>query len=74
GSEFLARISQLPPATQAELLTFATAGDYTTPTCPSCGTKMVLRTAKKGANAGDEFWGCRNYSRGCRRTFQIKSE
>lgn len=26
--------------------------------CPICGSKMVLRTAKKGAKAGEKFWGC----------------
>ena len=26
--------------------------------CPRCGEKLVLRIAKKGENAGNEFWGC----------------
>ncbi|GAA5217196.1 NERD domain-containing protein [Corallincola platygyrae] len=26
--------------------------------CPRCGSAMVLRKAKRGANAGNEFWGC----------------
>lgn len=26
--------------------------------CPKCGEAMVLRTAKSGSNAGNEFWGC----------------
>jgi len=26
--------------------------------CPMCSAKMVLRTAKKGQNAGEKFWGC----------------
>ena len=26
--------------------------------CPRCGQQLVLRTAKKGANAGNQFWGC----------------
>lgn len=26
--------------------------------CPKCGAKLVRRIAKKGANAGNEFWGC----------------
>ena len=26
--------------------------------CPLCGAEMVLRTAKKGPNAGEKFWGC----------------
>jgi len=29
--------------------------------CPSCGAEMVLRTAKKGPNTGNQFWGCSNY-------------
>ena len=26
--------------------------------CPKCGEPMVLRKAKSGTNAGQEFWGC----------------
>ncbi|MGE3348074.1 MAG: restriction endonuclease [Ramlibacter sp.] len=37
------------------------------PACPSCGAAMVLRTAKKGANAGKQFWGCSTYP-ACRGT------
>lgn len=29
--------------------------------CPLCGAKMVLRTAKHGANTGNQFYGCSNY-------------
>lgn len=32
-----------------------------TPTCPKCGAPMVLRTATKGVNAGNQFWGCSKY-------------
>jgi len=32
--------------------------------CPSCGAEMILRTAKKGSNAGQQFWGCSNYGQG----------
>ena len=38
------------------------AGD---PICPKCGSAMLKRSAKKGANAGNEFWGCSRYP-GCR--------
>lgn len=31
------------------------------PPCPQCGKPMVLRTAKKGGNAGKQFWGCTGY-------------
>lgn len=26
--------------------------------CPRCGAALILRTAKKGANAGNQFYGC----------------
>lgn len=29
--------------------------------CPKCGGSMIKRTAKKGSNTGNEFWGCGNY-------------
>jgi restriction system protein len=29
--------------------------------CPNCGASMVKRTAKRGANTGNTFWGCPNY-------------
>lgn len=31
------------------------------PPCPQCGKPMVLRTAKTGKNAGQQFWGCSAY-------------
>lgn len=39
----------------------------TPPACPKCSSEMVLRTAKKGANAGGRFWGCVTYPK-CRGT------
>lgn len=41
-----------------------------TPICPKCGTQMVIRTAKKGDQKGQEFWGCKNYPK-CRETAGI---
>ncbi|PTQ70316.1 helix-hairpin-helix domain-containing protein [Pseudomonas sp. GV071] len=29
--------------------------------CPNCGASMVRRTARKGRNAGNQFWGCSKY-------------
>lgn len=37
------------------------------PTCPKCQVAMVHRTAKKGDQHGQIFWGCVNYPR-CRET------
>lgn len=53
---------------RARLLAVATEGDYTTPTCPSCGIKMVRRSSDRGS-----FWGCTNYPR-CRQKFFSKVE
>lgn len=30
-------------------------------TCPLCAKPMVRRTAKRGPNAGNDFWGCTGY-------------
>ena len=35
------------------------------PKCPKCGVVMVMRTASKGPQAGQQFYGCPNYPR-CR--------
>lgn len=37
------------------------------PECPMCGVTMALRTAKKGSQAGSQFWGCTKYP-SCRGT------
>lgn len=39
--------------------------------CPRCGSKMILRTASKGANAGKQFWGCERFPK-CRYIENIK--
>ncbi len=33
--------------------------------CPRCGGKLILRTARRGENAGKQFYGCSNYPK-CR--------
>lgn len=38
--------------------------------CPSCGLKMALREAKKGKNAGNQFWGCTAYPK-CRKVLSL---
>lgn len=65
GPRFIAMIEMLSDEKKAKLLAFATEGDYTTPTCASCGIKMVWRTS-------GNFWGCRNYPR-CRSTLRVAS-
>ena len=44
------------------------SSDQTTervPSCPKCDRPMMRRTARRGANAGREFWGCTEFPR-CR--------
>ena len=38
--------------------------------CPLCAKPMIRRTAKRGSNAGNEFWGCTGYP-ACRGTRPI---
>jgi restriction system protein len=71
GQEFISRIRQMSTESQAKLLSLATQGDYTTPTCPSCGIKMVERVSRKGPSEGNHFYGCPNFSRGCKHTFKF---
>jgi restriction system protein len=70
GPDLLDKILALRHQQQAELLAVATAGDFTRPTCPSCGVKMVRRIARA---SGDPFWGCENFP-GCRTTLRIAAE
>jgi len=62
----LAMIQRLPEVARKRLLTMATAGDWTTPSCPNCGKKMVVRESKRG-----RFWGCPAYPH-CRGLLQMR--
>ena len=37
------------------------SGNKGTLVCPNCGGTLVIRTAKRGHNAGSQFYGCSNY-------------
>lgn len=39
--------------------------------CPRCGRTMVLRTAKQGPGAGEQFWGCKGFP-ACRMVQKVK--
>ncbi len=67
GKDILKLIKELPQEKQSALLSEITKGDYTTPTCSSCGVKMTLRTNKK---TSANFWGCINFPR-CRQRLQV---
>ncbi|NWF35349.1 NERD domain-containing protein [Mariprofundus sp. KV] len=40
--------------------------------CPKCGSDMVLRTSKKGPEAGNQFWGCSAFPK-CRTIAAMES-
>jgi restriction system protein len=65
GDGFLRKIQALPQEVQDRLLKEAFTGDYRTPSCPSCATKMRRREGD-----GAPFWGCVSYPQ-CRNTFPI---
>lgn len=41
------------------------------PKCPKCGKPMIKRVAKRGVNAGNEFWSCSGYPE-CNGTRSLK--
>jgi hypothetical protein len=41
------------------------------PTCPKCGMPMVVRTARRGKNRGQQFYGCPNYPK-CRQMLPLE--
>ena len=67
GPQFVEKLRGLPPDKQIKLLQFAFEGDYTTPTCASCGVKLVRRQGKRG-----DFWGCVAYPR-CKTTMPVRA-
>ncbi len=48
------KVAQPKPVIQPSL-------DSANPACPLCSSPMVKRSAKRGANVGNEFWGCSSY-------------
>lgn len=68
GNMLLMMIERLPEGERQDLLAFATAGDYATPTCPSCGIKM---RAVQGKGGRADFWGCHHYPR-CRQVLGMR--
>lgn len=72
GEDLLRMIQGLPEADQTKLKIWITAGDYTTPRCPNCGSILCKRVAKKGVRAGSSFWACPKFPN-CRFTLPIRS-
>jgi len=74
GRRLLSLIKTLPETAQAGIFARVTEGDYTTPSCPTCGIKLVLRTATKGEGKGRQFWGCQNFPTTCRYSMPAGSD
>lgn len=57
GPQLLALVQSVQGSTGDSLVPF---GDppKDSQNCPKCGQPMVLRTSRRGANAGSQFWGC----------------
>lgn len=66
GNEMIKLINEMEPEKQRALYETATEGDYKTPTCARCDTKMILRKGPKG-----DFWGCKNFPK-CKSTLQVR--
>ncbi len=69
GDQLVSLISavQKEPKISARKVNSKPAGEPAAPPCPACGGKMILRTARKGKNAGQQFWGCSAFPK-CRGT------
>lgn len=70
GKELIQNILKLPRSDQNDLLKKTTSGDFTTPTCVRCETKMVVRENSK---TGEKFWGCKKFPK-CRSKLSIAGE
>ena len=69
GEDLLLKLTNLPEVDQTYILRLTTAGDFMTPTCASCGDKMVERAVK---DSSKRFWGCPRFP-ACRATLPMKN-
>lgn len=64
----LVRTVQTPGQESASVAAPATTAEPSVaPACPKCGGEMTMRTARRGENVGQTFWGCTQFPR-CRGT------
>lgn len=68
GGTLLSKIKALPLDAQEGIYNKVTSGDFTTPTCVKCGSKMALKK-----NGDKQFWGCSRYPK-CRSTLSYKPQ
>lgn len=73
GTQLLELIENLGAVESRILLERITEGDYLTPTCASCGIKLVPRSV----DSEKPFWGCTNwkpYNKGCNTRMHMTSD
>ncbi len=69
GAKLVAMVRKTQSSVTPKNISAADAGTEE-PACPKCGRKMIRRTAKVGANAGHDFWGCSEFP-ACREIINI---
>lgn len=68
GKMIVDKLNKLPDEKLNLIMQKVFEGDYTTPTCPKCGIKMIKRKSENGI-----FWGCPKYPR-CKSKLKYKQE
>ncbi|WPJ98098.1 NERD domain-containing protein [Coraliomargarita algicola] len=63
----LQELKATPTLTRSTHMNSLKARHKSNTTCPNCGAPLVTRTARRGANAGNQFLGCSQYPK-CRFT------
>jgi restriction system protein len=67
GATLLQKINHSPMSLPAQQ---AVTPSNQSQTCPKCSGNLILRTARRGPNAGNQFYGCSNYPK-CRYTKSV---
>ena len=70
--EILSKLTRVDNATKTSHVEHIQERYQNNANCPYCGGRLILRTAKKGGNAGNQFYGCSNYPK-CRYTRGLDS-
>jgi restriction system protein len=63
------QLHKAPEATRTAWASRFFGLDCDVPSCPACEIKLVHRTSRRG-----DFYGCRNYPRGCRTKIGIRDD
>ena len=61
GEKLFAMLQQAKASQKSKAPQAVSEPTTAAPACPTCGAVMVKREAKRGASAGNVFWGCSTY-------------